>query len=62
LWEVFHWQLVTQGCEVAVSRGFERRIAAALSDIGVGSSNNNINNSSVGRLRVHAGVEERHLP
>jgi hypothetical protein len=49
---------------VAVSRGIELRIATALSDMGVGigsrSSTTN-NNSSVGRLRVHADVKERHL-
>jgi hypothetical protein len=45
---------------VAVARGFELRIATALSDRGVGSSTTN-SNSSVDRLRVHAGVDERHL-
>jgi hypothetical protein len=45
-WEVFYRQLV--------ARGFELRIATALSDKGVGIS-------SVGRLRVQAGVDERHL-
>jgi hypothetical protein len=38
--------------DVAVARGFELRIATALSDMGVGNN--------VGRLRVHAGVDERH--
>ena len=37
---------------VAVSRGFELRIAAALSDRGVGISTRSNNSSSVGRLRV----------
>jgi hypothetical protein len=49
---------------VAVSRGFELRIATALSDMGVGissRSSTNSNNNSVGRLRVQAGVKERHL-
>jgi hypothetical protein len=46
---------------VAVARGFELRIATALSDRGVGSSKCSSSNSSVGRLRVHVGVDERHL-
>jgi hypothetical protein len=49
---------------VAVSRGFELRIATALSDRGVGISSRTCttsNSSNVGRLRVHAGVKERHL-
>jgi hypothetical protein len=37
---------------VAVPRGFEQRIAAALSDRGVGISTRSNNSSSVGRLRV----------
>jgi hypothetical protein len=40
---------------VAVSRGFELRIATALSDMGIGissRSNTSINNSSDCRLRV----------
>jgi hypothetical protein len=37
---------------VAVPRGFELRIAAALSDMGVGISTRSDNNCSVGRLRV----------
>jgi hypothetical protein len=48
----------------AVSKGFELRIATALSDMGVGissRSNTNSNNSSVGGLRVPAGVKMRHL-
>jgi hypothetical protein len=39
---------------VVVARGFALRITAALNDTGAGSS------SSVGRLRVHASVYERH--
>jgi hypothetical protein len=46
---------------VAVPRGFELRIAAAVSDSGVGISTRSSNNNSVGRLRVHASVNERHL-
>jgi hypothetical protein len=50
---------------VAVSRGFELRIATVLSDKGVGissrSSTSSNNNNNVGRLRVHVGVKERHL-
>jgi hypothetical protein len=45
----------------AVRKGFELRIAAALSDRGVKISNRSSNNSNVGRLRVHASVNERHL-
>jgi hypothetical protein len=37
---------------VAVPRGFELRIAAALSDMSVGTSTRTNNNISVGRLRV----------
>jgi hypothetical protein len=43
---------------VAVAKGFELRIATTLSERGVRKSNNN---NSVGALRVHAGVDERHL-
>jgi hypothetical protein len=49
---------------VDVSRGFELRIATALSERGVGissRSSTSSNCSSVGRLRVQAGVKERHL-
>jgi hypothetical protein len=49
---------------VAVSRGFELRSATALSDKGVGissRSSTSSNSSSIGRLRVHADVKERHL-
>jgi hypothetical protein len=46
---------------VAVPRGFELRIAAALSDKGVGISTRSSNNNNVGRLRVHASVNTRHL-
>jgi hypothetical protein len=46
---------------VAVPKGFELRIAAALSDKGVGISNRSSDNSNVGRLRVEASVNERHL-
>ena len=46
---------------VAVARGFELRIATALSDKGVGISTRSSNNSNVGRLRVQASVKERHL-
>jgi hypothetical protein len=42
------------------ARGFELRIATALSDKGVGCNRCNSNNS-VGRVRVHDGVDERHL-
>jgi hypothetical protein len=45
---------------VAVARGFELRIATALSDREVGGNSCSSNNS-VGRLRVQAGVDERHL-
>jgi hypothetical protein len=45
----------------AVRKGFELRIAAALSDMGVKISNYSNNISNVGRLRVHASVNERHL-
>jgi hypothetical protein len=47
---------------VDFARGFELRIATALSDRGVRickSSSNNNNN--VGGLRVKTGVDERHL-
>jgi hypothetical protein len=46
---------------VPVPRGSELRIAAALSDMGVGISTRSNNNNSVGRLRVQASVTERHL-
>jgi hypothetical protein len=46
---------------VAAPKGFEPRIAAALSDKGVSISNRNINSNNVGRLRVEASVSERHL-
>jgi hypothetical protein len=45
----------------AVRKGFELRIAAALSERGVRISNRSNNNSNVGRLRVQACVNERHL-
>jgi hypothetical protein len=45
----------------AVRKGFELRIAAALSDKGVKISNRNSNSSNVGRLRVHTSVNERYL-
>jgi hypothetical protein len=41
---------------VTVTRWFSLRIATARSYKGVGS-----NSSNIGRLRVHAGVYERHL-
>jgi hypothetical protein len=44
---------------VAVSKGVEVRIATTHNERGVSSGSNN--NSSVGGLRVHAGVYERHL-
>jgi hypothetical protein len=44
---------------VAVARGVELRIATALGDRGVRNSQSN--NNSVGGLRIHAGVDERHL-
>jgi hypothetical protein len=43
---------------VAVPRGFELRIAAALSDMGVGISTRSNNSINVGRLRVHASVKD----
>jgi hypothetical protein len=46
---------------VCTSWQFELRIAAALSDGGVGISTRSNNSSSVGRLRVQANVKERHL-
>jgi hypothetical protein len=49
---------------VAVSRGFELRIATALSDGGVGINSRSstiIDNIIVGWLRVQAGLKERHL-
>jgi hypothetical protein len=49
---------------VAVAKGFELRIATALSDRGVRSSSSNSKSrgsSSGGGLRVQAGVDERHL-
>jgi hypothetical protein len=48
---------------VAVAKGYELRIATALSDRGVRSSNSSNSNGigSVGGLRVKAGVDERHL-
>jgi hypothetical protein len=45
----------------AVLKGFELRIAAALSDRGVRISNRSSNSSNVGRLRVRTSVNERHL-
>jgi hypothetical protein len=45
----------------AVRKGFELRIAAALSDMGVRISNRSSNNNNVGRLRVQTSVNERHL-
>ena len=46
---------------VAVPKGFELRIVAALSDRGMRISNRRSNSSNVGRLRVEASVNERHL-
>jgi hypothetical protein len=49
---------------LAVSRGFDLRVATALIDTGVGISIRIITSSkgnNVGRLRVHAGVKERNL-
>jgi hypothetical protein len=46
---------------VAVPKGFELRIVAALSDMGVRISNRSSNRSNVGRLRVEASVNERNL-
>jgi hypothetical protein len=46
---------------VAVPKGFELRIAAALSDMGVRISNRSSKSSNVGRLRVEASVNECHL-
>jgi hypothetical protein len=46
---------------VAVSRGFELRIATALSDMCVGMNSRSSTNNNVGRMRVQAGVKERHL-
>jgi hypothetical protein len=47
---------------VAVPKGFEVRIVAALSDMGVRISNRSSNRSSnLGRLRVKASVNARHL-
>jgi hypothetical protein len=46
---------------VAVRKGFEVRIVAALSDKGVRISNCSSNNSNLGRLRVEASVTARHL-
>jgi hypothetical protein len=51
---------------VAVAKGYELRIATALSERGVRSSNSSSSSrsggrSSVGGLRVKAGVNERHL-
>jgi hypothetical protein len=51
-----------EGVHVAVARkGFELRIAAALSDKGVRISNRSNNISNLGRLRVQTSVNERHL-
>jgi hypothetical protein len=46
---------------VAVPKGFKLRIVAVLIDRGVRISNRTSNNSNVGRLRVEASVNERHL-
>jgi hypothetical protein len=46
---------------VAVPKGFEVRIAGALSDRGVQISNRRSNNNNLGRLRVEASVNARHL-
>jgi hypothetical protein len=46
---------------VAVPKGFELRIVAALSERGVRISNRSSNSSNVGRLRVEASVKARHL-
>jgi hypothetical protein len=46
---------------VAVPRGFELSIVAAQSDMGVLISNRSSNNNSLGRLRVEASVNARHL-
>jgi hypothetical protein len=45
----------------AVRKGFELRIAAAMSDRGVRISNPSSNSSNVGRLRLQTNVNERHL-
>jgi hypothetical protein len=46
---------------VAVPKGVELRIVAALSDRGVRISNRSSNIDNVGRLRVEASVNARHL-
>jgi hypothetical protein len=46
---------------VGVPKGFELRIVAALSDMGVRISNRTSNISNVGRLRVEASVNGRQL-
>ena len=47
---------------MAVAKGVELRIATTHGERGVRSgSKSNINNNSVGGLRVQAGVYERHL-
>ena len=46
---------------VAVPDGFELSIVAALSDMGVRISTRSSNNNSLGRLRVEASVNARHL-
>jgi hypothetical protein len=49
---------------VVIAKGVEPRIATTHSERGVRSgsySSSNNNNNSIGRLRVHAGVYERHL-
>jgi hypothetical protein len=51
------WRLWEGVYGLTVARWFALRIATALSDIGVGSSNYI---SNVDRLRVHASVYERH--
>jgi hypothetical protein len=45
---------------VAVPKGFELSIVAALSDMGVRISDRSSNNNSLARLRVEASVNARH--
>jgi hypothetical protein len=51
-WKLFHGQIV--------GRGFTVRIVTAVCDMGVANRSGS-GSYSVGRLRVHAGVDERHL-
>jgi hypothetical protein len=46
---------------VAVPKGFELSIVAALSDKGVRITNRSSNSINLGRLRVEASVNARHL-